>query len=30
MDDLKHEDLMQQYANPREYEDKWIYPDEML
>ena len=30
MDDLKHEDLMQQYANPREYQDKWIYPDEML
>ena len=30
MDDLKHEDLMQQYANPREYQDKWIYPDELL
>ena len=30
MNDLTHEDLMQQYANPREYQDKWIYPDEML
>lgn len=30
MNDLTHEDLMLQYANPREYQDKWIYPDEML
>ena len=26
MNDLTHEDMMQQYANPREYQDKWIYP----
>ena len=24
MNDLTHEDLMQQYANPREYQEKWI------
>ena len=30
IDDLKHEDLMIQYSNPREYQDRWIYPDEML
>ena len=28
MNDLKHEDLMKQYSNPREYQDQWIYPDE--
>ena len=27
MDDLKHEDLMNQHVDPREYQDKWIYPD---
>jgi hypothetical protein len=30
IDDLKHEDLMQQYLDPRDYQDKWIYPDERL
>ena len=30
MDDLKHEGMMEQYSNPREYQDKWIYPDELL
>jgi hypothetical protein len=30
IDDIKHEDMMVQYSNPREYQDKWIYPDERL
>ena len=30
LDDLKHEDLVVQYSNPREYQDRWIYPDERL
>jgi hypothetical protein len=30
IDDLKHEDMMVQYSNPREYQDRWIYPDERL
>ena len=30
IDDLKDNDLMQQFLDPRDYQDKWIYPDERL
>ena len=30
MDDLKHEDLMNQHLDPRGYQETWIYPDEKL
>ena len=30
MDDLKHEDLMNQHLDPRGYQKTWIYPDEKL
>jgi hypothetical protein len=28
MDDMKHEELNKLYDNPREYQNKCIYPDE--
>ena len=28
MDDMKHEELIKLYENPREYQNKRIYPDE--
>ena len=30
IDDMKHEELIKLYDNPREYQNKCIYPDEKL